>query len=153
MGTLSIVTIALILVGAVIIIALGVYAGRLLFLVKAQDLKKQTVRNKRIASMQSSIQTIAFAMQQQQCDLSEGVIRICRLLESLSLDPLPDYNKQYPATHALFELVKDYPTHEQRSALSKQERRQQDKQRHEFESELESKILKETEALRIFIAK
>jgi hypothetical protein len=127
MGTLSIVTIALILVGAVIIIALGVYAGRLLFLVKAQDLKKQTVRNKRIASMQSSIQTIAFAMQQQQCDLSEGVIRICRLLESLSLDPLPDYNKQYPATHALFELVKDYPTHEQRSALSKQERRQQDK--------------------------
>lgn len=152
MGTLSTVTIALILFGALIIMALSVYAGRLLFLVKAQDSKKQAVRNKRIASMQTSIQTIAFAMQQQQCDLSEGVIRICRLLESLPLDPLPDYNKQYPAIHALFELVKDYPTHEQRTALSKQERSQQDKRRHEFESELESKILKETETLRVFNA-
>lgn len=143
-------SIALIVVGALIIIALCVYAGRLLFLVKAQNAKQQAVRNKRIASMQSSIQTIAFAMQQQQCDVSEGVIRICRLLEALPLSPLPDYNKLYPATHALFELVKDYPTHELRSALSKQERRQQDKQRHEFESELESKILKETETLRVF---
>lgn len=143
-------SIALIVFGALTILALGVYAGRLLFLVNAQNTKQQAVRNKRIASMQSSIQTIAFAMQQQQCDLSEGVIRICRLLEALPLAPLPDYNKQYPATHALFELVKDYPTHEVRSALSKQERRQQDKQRHEFESELESKILKETETLRVF---
>jgi hypothetical protein len=150
MNVLSTFSIVLIVFGALLITALSVYAGRLLYLVKAQNNKQQAARNKRIASMQSSIQTIAFAIQQQQCDLSEGVIRICRLLEALPLQPLPDFNRQYPATHALFELVKDYPTHDLRSALTKQERRQQDKQRHEFESELESKILKETELLKVF---
>jgi len=150
MTTLSALNIGLIVFGALVIIALAVYAGRLLFMVKNQNKRQQTARGKRLASMQSSIQTIAFAMQQQQCDMSEGVIRICRLLEALPLTPLPDYNKQYPAIHALFELVKNYPTHEHRSAQTKLEIRQQDKQRHEFESELESKILKETEALRVF---
>lgn len=146
MSYLGIISIGL---GAVIIIVLGIYAGRLLFLVNAQNNKQQAVRQKRIASMQSSIQTIAFAMQQQQCDLSEGVIRICRLLEAIPITPLPDFSSQYPATHGLFELVKNYPTHEARAALSKQERRKQDKERSQFESEFESKILKETEALRL----
>jgi hypothetical protein len=136
--------------GAIIIIGLGVQAGRLLFMVKRQSNAQQAVRDKRVASMQTSIQTIAFAMQQQQCDLSEGVIRICRLLESLPLSPLPDYPSRYPAVHALFDKVKAYPTHEERNALSKQERRSQDKEREQFESELESAILKETDGLRKF---
>ncbi len=144
-------SISLIGVAAVIIVLLGVYAGRLLFLVKQQKSQQQQVRDKRIASMQMSIQTIAFAIQQQQCDLSEGVIRICRLLEALPLSPQPDFEHQYPATHKLFDLVKDYPTHEMRAMLSKSERRSQDKERGEYESELECAILKETDALRTFM--
>ncbi|MFT6269295.1 MAG: hypothetical protein ACJAVV_002120 [Alphaproteobacteria bacterium] len=134
--------------GAIIILGLGVYAFRLLALVKSQKDKKQAVRNKRVASMQSSIQTIAFAIQQQQCDLSEGVIRICRLLEAMPVDPHPDYAKAFPSTHELFDKVKSYPTHEARTLLTKSERRKQDRERQELESLLESKILKETEALR-----
>jgi hypothetical protein len=103
--------------------------------------------------MTTSIQTIAFAMHQQQCDLSEGVIRICRLLEAMPLDPLPDYQNHYPAVHALFDKVKNYPTHEQRNALSKKERRAQDKEREQFESEAESAILLEAEKLKVFEAK
>ena len=137
-------------VGALIIIALSIYAGRLLFLLKAQKNRHQQARNKRIESMTTSIQTIAFAMQQQQCDLSEGVIRICRLLEAMPLDPLPDYKSHYPAVHALFDKVKGYPTHEQRAALSKAQRRAQDKEREQFESEAESAILVETEKLKLF---
>lgn len=145
---MSITSIILIGLGALIVLALGIYAGRLLFLVKSQHNQREVIRNKRIASMQSSIQTIAFAMQQQQCDLSEGVIRICRLLEAMPISPHPDYAKSFPATHALFELVKDYPTHEARAQLSKVERRKQDKEREEFESQLETKIMKETTQLR-----
>ena len=141
-----------VVLAAIVIIALGLYAGKLLFLVKAQSTKQQAIRNKRIASIQDSIQTIAFAMQQQQCDLSEGVIRICYLLEALPVSPHPDYPAIYPKVHALFEKVKNYPTHEARAQLSKGERRAQDKEREQFESELESAILKETEALRHFQA-
>lgn len=147
MSVLALLSIA---IGGLIIIALGIYAGRLLFLVKAQSQKQDSVRQQRISSMQSSIQTIAFAMMQQQCDLSEGVIRICRLLEALPITPLPDYEKQYPAIHELFNLVKEYPTHEARAQQSKQIRRKQDKERQQFESELESKIIKEAELLRTF---
>jgi cell division protein FtsL len=149
---MSALLIGLIAVAVVIVLVLGAYAARLLMQVKKQNDAKMSARNKRIESMQSSIQTIAFAMQQQQCDFSEGSIRICRLLESLPLNPLPDYAKQFPATHALFDKVKNYPTHEARAALSKSQRRQQDKEREQFESEWESKILDETQALREFDA-
>jgi hypothetical protein len=141
-------SIALVLIGVTIILALGIYAGRMLFLLKAQKNQQQTLREERITSMQSSIQTIAFAMQQQQCELSEGVIRICRLLEAMPIEPHPDYVKAFPATHKLFDLVKAYPTHEARKQFTKQAIRKQDKERQEFESQLESQIIKETDALR-----
>jgi hypothetical protein len=144
------ISILLILLAALIILVLGVYAGRLLFMLKAQNSKQKAGRDKRIASIQESIQTIAFAMQQQQCDLSEGVIRICRLLDALPVEPRPNYALLYPVTHQLFDLVKGYPTHEARSALTKLERRKQDKEREEFASQLESKVIKETYLLREF---
>jgi hypothetical protein len=136
--------------GAAIIVGLSIYAGRLLFLLKAQNERSHKARQKRIESMTVSIQTIAFAVQQQQCDLSEGAIRICRLLEAMPLDPQPDYAQHYPALHSLFDKVKEYPTHEARQALSKTERREQDKERGQIESELESKILIEVEKLKGF---
>ena len=140
------------IIGALVIVALGIYAGRLLYMLRRQKEQQKHIRDKRIASMQSSIQTIAFAMLQQQCDLSEGVIRICRLLEALPIAPLPDFEAKYPAIHGLFHKVKEYPTHEIRNALSKTERRSQDKEREQFESEFESAILKEVEDLRNFQA-
>lgn len=137
-------------IGAVIVVGLGIYAGRLLFLLQAQTKRHQAARDKRIQNMTESIQTIAFAMHQQQYDLSEGAIRICSLLAALPLDPLPDYKQQYPALHELFDKIQHYPTHEARNALSKSERRGQDKERGQFESELESAILAETEKLKGF---
>jgi hypothetical protein len=142
--------IVLALLAAGIIVALGIYAGKLLFLVKQQNQRQLNARNKRIDSMVESIQTIAFAMQQHQCDYSEGAIRICRLLESLPIENIPDYAEHYPAIHKLFEGVSKFPTHEARNALSKKERREQDKEREQMESEAESCIQKELVALREF---
>nr|WP_136250684.1 DUF2489 domain-containing protein [Ningiella ruwaisensis] len=140
----------LLALAALIIVGLSVYAGKLLYMLKAQNKRHLVAREKRIVNITQSIQTIAFAMQQQQCDLSEGAIRICRLLEAMPLDPQPDYERDFPALHNLFEKVKDYPTHEARNALPKSERRAQDKEREEFESELESSILVELEQLKRF---
>lgn len=142
------ISILLTIIGSAIVVVLGVYAYTLMAKVKQQKRQQDNVRSKRVASMQSSIQTIAFAMQQQQCDLSEGVIRICRLLEAMPVNPHPDYANEFPFTHELFNKVKSYPTHEARAVLTKLERREQDKERQELESLLESKILIETEALR-----
>jgi len=136
--------------GAIIIVALSIYAGRLLFLLQAQNKRQQAAKHKRIENITQSIQTIAFAMHQQQCELSEGAIRICKLLEALPLNPLPDFQGSYPALHELFDKIKHYPTHDERKALSKAERRKQDKERGQFESELESAILGETELLKQF---
>lgn len=137
-------------IGALIILALGVYAGKLMFLLQTQRQTQQRARQARIDSMVQSIQTIAFAMQQQQCNYSEGAIRICRLLESLPLDPLPDFANSYPNIHKLFDKVKDLPTHEARQALSKKERRAQDAAREQHESELESVMHDEIERLKTF---
>jgi hypothetical protein len=137
-------------VAVLIIVALSVYAVRMTSLLRAQTKRHQAAKQKRIDNMTVSIQTIAFAVHQQQCDLSEGAIRICRLLEALPLDPLPDYKSHFPAIHGLYNKVKHYPTHAERNALSKQERRSQDKQREQFESEAESAILNEAEKLRAF---
>lgn len=138
------------LLGAVIVIALGVYAGKLLFLLKQQKRRQLNARNKRITSMVQSIQTIAFAMQQQQCNYSEGAIRICNLLKALPIENIPDYSLTFPKLHDLFDKIKHYPTHEERNALSKQERRQQDKQREEYESEAETGVQEEIARLKEF---
>jgi hypothetical protein len=138
------------LIGAIVIIALGVYAGKLMFSVRQQKRRQQDARDKRIVSIVQSIQTIAFAMQQQQCNYSEGAIRICNLLKTLPIENIPDYSLKFPALHGLFDKIEAFPTHEARSALSKAERRAQDKQREQYESESESRIQDEVDALRSF---
>ena len=140
----------LIIIGLVIIASLAFYAGRLLFLLNQQASAQKAVRKSRIGNISESIQTIAFAMSQQQCDLSEGCIRLYKLLEALPIDPHPQYATIYPNIYSLYEQIKHMPTHEQRQQQSKAERRKMDMQREELESQLESSILKEIEQLKKF---
>ncbi|MCP5011330.1 MAG: DUF2489 domain-containing protein, partial [Aestuariibacter sp.] len=70
-------------IGLLIIAALGVYAGKLLFQLQAQTKKQQAARAQRMETIFESIHTISRAMQQQQCNVSEGAIRICRLFAAL----------------------------------------------------------------------
>ncbi len=140
----------LLVLGLLIIAGLAFYAGRLLFLLNKQTTAQKDVRNSRVNTIIESIQTIAFAMSQQQCDLSEGCIRLYKLLEALPIDPHPDYANIYPNVYSLYEQIKHMPTHEQRQQQPKAERRKMDLQREELEARLESKILKEIDELKNF---
>jgi hypothetical protein len=136
---------------AVVIIAgLSFYAGKLLWQLKRQNKRQALARQKRIDSITESIQVIAKAMEQQQCDLSEGCIRICNLLPAIPSDNLPDYANLYPSIYALYEKVAHMPTHKEREKMAKNERKKQDLQRAEWEAELETAILPEVSKLKAF---
>lgn len=137
-------------VACLVLLPLAFYAGKLLFQLKQQTNAKAKIRQGRIATIGQSIQTIAFAMSQQQCNLSEGAIRLVNLLESIPVVPLPDWRAKFPALYNLYEQVKDLPTHDARAALSPLLRRQQDAKREEQESLLESQILTEVVELKGF---
>ncbi|MDN4502303.1 DUF2489 domain-containing protein [Alteromonadaceae bacterium BrNp21-10] len=141
----------IIILAIIIIAALAFYAGRLLFQLNKQTNEQNAVRNTRIANISESIQTIAFAMSQQQCDLSEGCIRLYKLLEAVPVTPRPDYASIYSNLYALYDQIKHMPTHEERQQQSKNERRKMDLQREELEAKLESNILKEIEQLKHFV--
>ncbi|GLR71251.1 DUF2489 domain-containing protein [Agaribacter marinus] len=142
----------LVIAGALIVIGLGIYAGRLLFLLQAQNNRQSAVRDKRIDTITDSVQTIAFAMQQQQCDLSEGVIRLWNLLEAIPILPHPNFQQHYPGVYELYSRIQHFPTLDARQALTKQQRREQDKEREQIESELASKVAVDVDKLRHFNA-
>ena len=72
-------------IALLIILALGFYAGKLLFMLKQQKERQEAARQSRVATITDSIIVIAKAMEQQQCDLSEGVIRIVNLLNAIPI--------------------------------------------------------------------
>lgn len=144
--------IALLVTGALIISALAFYAGRLLFLLSQQNARQALARKKRVVTITESIDTIAKAMTQQQCELSEGAIRICNLLEALPIDPKPEYPKSFPNIFTLFDRISIFATLDARKALSKKQRREQDKEREEIEAQFESAVLEELPSITQFCA-
>ena len=52
-------------IGVLIILALGIYAGRLLFMLKQQNTRQTAAREKRTETITDSIILIAKAMEQQ----------------------------------------------------------------------------------------
>lgn len=139
-----------IIIALIIILALGVYAGRLLFMLKQQNADQAAARAGRTAKIKESVILIAKAMEQQQCELSEGAIRICNLLNALPLASPPDFRQKFPHIHALFIAVSGFAVLEERKKLSKQEKRKQDAAREQIESEHESKVLDELPAIKSY---
>ncbi|WP_334014137.1 DUF2489 domain-containing protein [Alteromonas sp. S167] len=137
-------------VALLIILGLGFYAGKMLFLLKQQKARQEATRQSRVENITESLVLIAKAMEQQQCDLSEGVIRIVNLLNALPIVDQPDYKTKYPHIYALFTEVSGFAILEERQKLSKAERRKQDIAREQIESEYESKVLSELPALQTY---
>ena len=75
--------IAFYLVALAIIAGLSFYAGYLVFRLRTQQKLRKQKTQQRINKIFQSIQTIAKTLEQQQCNLSEGCIRIFHLLEAL----------------------------------------------------------------------
>jgi len=132
-----------IVAGLLIILGLGFYAGKLLFLLKQQNARQKAARDGRIDTITESIVVISKAMQQQQCDLSEGAIRICKLLNALPLEAPPEYKTKFPHIYALYVEISGFAILEERRKLPLKERRKQDVAREQIESEYETKVLAE----------
>ncbi|MFQ1023473.1 DUF2489 domain-containing protein [Avibacterium paragallinarum] len=132
----------LIALGLLIIVGMSAYAVKLLRALKSQKQALENARVERVKRLKESIEIIARAMQNGDCNLSEGVIRLKMLL-----DPLGIKIASYPAMGELYEVVKEMPTHQARTALKKNERMRLDLTRESAEAELEAKIKLELDQL------
>ena len=147
----------LVALGIILIAGLAFYAGKLLSQLNAQKAKfaslkaqQDKVRAERVKNIMTSVHTIALAVEQQQCDLSEGVIRLTNLLDALPLTPAPDFAEIYPSIYELHSKISAFATHEARSELTKKERRAQDNERGAMEATYESASINEVAALRAY---
>ncbi len=138
-------SITLILLGLIIILALAGYAAFLLLKLKQQKQRQQAVIAERTAAANAKreqvledIRYIATAMIEDRCEISEGVVRIGRLFEILSLRER--VAPEFPALFQHFELIKEHPIMEARQALAKQQRMKLDFVRMKSEAELANAI-------------
>lgn len=142
-------------IAVAIILALAFYAGRLL-----QQLALQTKRQQQaeIAQQQAhkthdvkalkSVIIIARAMQEEQCDFSEGCWRLSVLLDSLKLSSQLD--QQFPAIFELYNEIKHLSILDDRKQLAKKQRMKEDYQRMQVEARLRDAIAVDVESLKQF---
>ncbi|NRA83183.1 MAG: DUF2489 domain-containing protein [Gammaproteobacteria bacterium] len=142
--------ITLIIIAVVIVAGLAVYAGKLLAQLKKQRqaqatiLREQQLKiSQRNEQLGESIRLIAKALVEQQCELSEGAIRICRLLERYHREEDCHFPEQYPNIHDLDQRLAAYPTHQAYKELKRQDRMRFDVNRAKWESELKQPICDE----------
>jgi hypothetical protein len=143
--------ITFIITGALIIAALAFYAGKLLWQLQQQrqqlQQQQQQLTVERKQYLTDSIVLICKAMLEQQCELSEGALRLWVLLDHLVPERTPEPNSSYPGLYQMYLVVKEMPTHEARNKQDKALTKQQDSIRLTAEKELKSAILADTAAL------
>lgn len=144
---MSITAIIVILIGVAIIVALGLYAAKLVKQLKYQNQLRDAAVQKRVDRIDESITTIAKAMQQDQCPLSEGCLRIVVLLDHRPDSVEYNYAKDYPAMHEMYEKIKHMPTHENRKKFPKKKIREMDKEREGYEVSMKDTILADVDRL------
>ncbi|GAA3542837.1 DUF2489 domain-containing protein [Zobellella aerophila] len=133
--------------GGVIIVGLAGYAGILLARLRQQQLHRERAIARRNARILDSIRVIASAVREDQCNLSEGAIRLTNLLNTLQFRRPRDFTGEYPGLYGLYDKVKDMPTHEARKQYKRNEIMRMDLERAGFEHELEGQIKAEVAQL------
>lgn len=140
-------TLMLLVGAAVIVAALAFYAGRLLWQLQQQTKQQQQKKAEKEQYLRDSIVLICKAMLEQQCELSEGALRLWVLLDHLVPEHKPDPVQSYPWLHRMYQVVKDMPTHKARKQQDKALTQQQDDVRLQAEQDLKDFILADTAAL------
>ena len=137
----------LMLLAIAILAGLSFYLGKLLMQIRyAKQQQQQKLQHKQ-QKLQEDIYTIAWAVQQQQCDLSEGCLRIWVLLDHLQPQDNQQNQQRYPGIFALYDKIKHLPTHQARKELTKTARRKMDKQRFSDELEFKQQIQQDIDKL------
>jgi len=131
--------------GAIIILALAAYAGKLLMLVKQQRIAQQKAQDAALAQQNAndvkiydSVIIISRAMKEEQCDYSEGCWRLSVLLDSLKT--ANNLDQKFPAIFDLYKGIKHLSILEDRESLPKQQRMKQDVERMQLEAKLYDSI-------------
>lgn len=144
--------IILAIIGAVIIFALAVYAGKLLMQVKHQEktqadaIKAQQAKlAEHDTKIYDSVIIIVRAMKEAQCEFGEGAWRISVLLGSLKLGS--DITAKFPAIVELYESIKHHAILDDRKQLQKKDRMKQDVERMKAEAKLTDQISIELDSL------
>lgn len=139
-----------------IICALGFYALMLLIKLKKQNIKKSVLETQNLQkniskniNVLSSINLIGKAMEQKQCEISEGCWRISVLVESL-----PEYKHKFkssfPSVFQLYNAIQHMPILDERKKLSKKEKIKLDVERMSIEQQLEDSVMSEVLTLQSF---
>lgn len=149
---MSAIAITLTIVGLLILAGLAFYAGKLLSQLKQQNKAIEDKINQRNKKLEDSIRTIGSAMTAEQCELSEGVLRLAVLFDHLSDAKEANYRAQYPSVHALNDQIKHLAILEERKQLSKKDRMRQDVERWKQEAEYKELVLDEASRIAKFNA-
>lgn len=136
----------LLILAILIVLSLLGYAISLVFKLQKQKKQIQQAKNARYQKVAESIEIITQAMLAEQCDFSEGVLRLKPLLDVLGLKLA-----RYPAMWALYETVMDMPILDERKNLKRNERMKLDLTREAKEAELSELIKAECHKLLIEI--
>lgn len=138
---------------AFVVLVLAIYAVYLVYKVKQLPKKKPaTVETFEPATNNEqkeeltgrpyiihSIAVIAQAMVNDECNISEGTIRLKNLIDNLFLSD--EQKKPFEPLETFYLSVKDFDTHEARNQLPEIERKKQDRKRHFLEAKHQVAIL------------
>ncbi|GGP54423.1 hypothetical protein GCM10009347_21590 [Shewanella algicola] len=144
-----------IIIALLIIIALAAYATHLLLTLKRRTEANQKAQAERQAKAEerrqqilTDIRYIAAAMLEDRCELSEGVVRIGKLFDALSMSE--QVAGDFPNLFVHYDIIRDHPIMDARKALPKQQRMKYDFERMKSEAELEQVILDEAKRIAEF---
>ena len=144
-----------IIIALLIIIALASYAAYLLLTLQRKTqanqqalAERKTQANERRQQILTDIRYIAAAMLEDRCELSEGVVRIGKLFDVLSLSE--QVMGDFPHLFTHYDVIRNHPIMEARKALPKQQRMKFDLERMKSEAALEQLILDEAKHIAEF---
>ncbi|MBZ9613124.1 DUF2489 domain-containing protein [Rheinheimera maricola] len=140
-------TLSIMVAAALLVAGLAFYAGTLLWRLQQQTQAKQKKLNEKRQYLRDSITLICKAMREEQCELSEGALRVWVLLDHLVPERKPDPETTYPGLYQMYQVVKDMPTHQARKEQAKSLTLQQDELRLKAEQDLKQSILADAKAL------
>lgn len=140
---------------AVIAFVLAIYLGVLVNKLRHQKKEQQKLKalleqkdRERLEHINESLRIIALAVTQDQCEVSEGCIRIKKLID------LIDTLKNHPELvyfHSAYIDFEQFPFLEERKKLSKQEKFKQDNLRFELEQKHNSQIKESCHSLLLLL--
>ncbi len=132
----------LLILALLIVLSMAAYAVSLFVKLHRQKKQLKQAQQQRYRTVIDSIEVIAKAMQSEQCDLSEGVLRLKPLL-----DVIGKKLAAFEAMWALYQVVEEMPILDERKNLKRNERMKLDLLRESKEAELAQNIQEELRQL------